>query len=153
MARGYLVVAAEEKVLQHPEKVKVNKARRLAEQEGIVHQHFLERQQAVFEFFQPTAPLRAPLLDAAAAKFALFETQILQLVARRHVFLVINIIQPEGRPFDLVFNKAPKNALDAFQFGREQAQAKFGVEILSDDLRIFADFENVSLPSIRIGTP
>ena len=37
-----LVVATIEKVLQHSKKVKVNKAGRLAEQEGMVHQHLLE---------------------------------------------------------------------------------------------------------------
>src|SRR4051812_41269220 len=114
-----MVMAAIEKVPQHAEKVKVNKAWRLAEQEGIVHQHFLERQQVGLDFLQPTALARAPLIDATAAEFALLEAEILQLIRRANVFLVINIIEPKRCTFDVVLNEAPQNALDAFEFGGE----------------------------------
>ena len=85
-------MAAVEEVLQHPKKVKINKARHLAEQKGVMHQHLLEWQQAGLKFLQPLTPFGAPLVEAAFAELAFFETEILQLIGRADEFLVVNVV-------------------------------------------------------------
>jgi hypothetical protein len=108
-----------------------------------MHEHFLEGHEAVVELLQPIATLCAPLVDATAAEFAFLEAEILQLIGRPHVFPVINIVQAERRSFDFAFNETPKNTLNAFEFGGEQAEAKFGIEVFGDDLGVLADFEDI----------
>src|ERR1039458_4805671 len=65
------VVAGVEEIFQHPEQVEIHKTRLLAEQEGIVREHFLERQQLLLQLREPGGLLEAPLVEAAAAEFAL----------------------------------------------------------------------------------
>lgn len=139
---GQLIVAGIEKVFEHPKQVEIHKARLIAQQEGPVHQHLLEGQEALGQFFEPAFLLRAPLVNAATTELAFFEPQILQVLRCRQMLLVIDIIQPERRALDFVFNAAPENGLHTFQVGGKQPEVKFLIQIFGDDLRIFADFKH-----------
>ena len=46
-------MAGVEEIFQHPEQVEIHKARLLAEQKGIVREHFLERQQLLLQLREP----------------------------------------------------------------------------------------------------
>src|SRR3569833_588073 len=141
-------MAAVEEILQHPEKVKVNKARHLTEQKRMVHQHLLERQQARFEFFEPLALVRPPLFDAAAAEFAFLKAEILQLISRAAVFLVVDIVQAKRGAFHVVFNEAPLNALHTLDLSGEQPETEFRIQIFGDDLCLFAQLKYIG-PAIH----
>ncbi len=62
MARGQFVVTGEKEIIQHAAEVKIHEARLLAEQELVVRQHFLKREQSLFQLFQPILLLVAPLV-------------------------------------------------------------------------------------------
>ena len=140
--RREFVMPGVEGIFKHPEQIKIHEARPVAEQEIMVHHHFLEGNQTLLQFFEPAFLFRAPLVNAAAAELALFEPQILQLIGGRHVFLVINVIQPKRRAFNFVFDAAPENGLHTFQFGGKQAEVEFLIEIFRDHLRIVAHLEH-----------
>ena len=143
VARRYLVMAAVEEVLQHPEKVEINEARRFAEQERVVHQHLLEGHQHHIEFFQPLTLVSAPLIEATATELAFLEAEILQLIGGADEFLIMNIVQAKSRAFHVVLNEVPLNALHAFKFCRKETEAEFRVEVFADDLRIFVEFKHI----------
>src|SRR5665213_1471597 len=101
------------------------------------------------QFFQPLEPdflILAPLLDAAAAEFPFLESQELQLLRRRDIFLPINVVEPERRALDFAFDEAPENGLDAAPLFWKQTESEFFVEIFGDDLRIVGNFKNHILP-------
>ena len=142
VARGQFVMAGVEKIFKHPQQVEIHKMRLVVEQEFLACQDDLKGNQPLFEFFEPVFLVFAPLLNAAAPEFSFFETQELQLLRRRDVFLVINVVEPERRAFDFVFDEFPQDGLDAAPFCRKQSQFQLLVEIFGDDLRIFGDFKN-----------
>ena len=115
-------MAGIEKIFQHPEQIEIHEARRLAEQKGMVRQHFLEGQQVLLQLFEPVGLLRAPLVNAAAPELALLVPQKCELLGGRHVFLPVNVVEPERRAFDFVFDVAPEDGLDALKLEREQAE-------------------------------
>src|SRR6185437_9947068 len=143
VSRDQVVMAAKKKVLQHSEKVKVHKTRYFTEQKRAMHQHLLERHEAIVKLPQPVALVGAPLLDAAPAEFALLEPDVLQLVSRADVFLVKNVVQTESRSFDIILNVPPENALHAFQLSRKKSQPQLRVQVLGNHLRLVAHLENV----------
>ena len=102
--------------------------------------------QAGFQFLQPVGFLRAPLVNAAAPELAFLETEILQFVGCGQfgpaiIFPVINVVQPESRAFDFVFNVMPENGLHAFEAGGKKIELQFFVEIFGDNLRIVVRLE------------
>src|ERR1700690_4187945 len=134
MRRRQFEVAGIKEIFEHPEQIEVYKARLPAEQKGVVGQHFIKWQQSLFQQLKPVILLFAPLVNAAAAEFALLETQKLKLFRRRDIFPPVNVVQPEGGAFNLVFDGAPEDGLDAFEFSRKKSEVQFLVEIFGDDL-------------------
>src|ERR1035437_416699 len=138
---GQLVVAGVEKIFEHPEQIEIHKARPVFEHERQVRQHHLERKQPLFQLLEPEFLVLAPLVKAAVPKFAFFEPEKIELLRHGHIFLPINIVQPERRALDFIFNAAPEDGLDVAPFVWKQAKFEFFVEIFGDDLRIVADFK------------
>jgi len=135
-------VAGVEEIFEHPEQIEIHKARLFAEQKGLVREHFLEWQQTFLQQLEPVVPLRAPLVQAAASEFALLETEELQLFRRRDVLPPINVVQPEGRAFNVIFDITPEEGLDAFQFGWKKAELQFFIKVFGHDLRIVVELKN-----------
>ena len=133
-AFGQLVVPGEKEVPKHSPEIEINKVRTVAEEKVFMREHFLERQERIFEASQPIGLLRAPLIHAAAAELAFLVTERMHLFGFRNKFLPVNVVQAERRAFDLVLNETPKNRLNAFQFGGEQSEIEFRIEILRDHL-------------------
>src|SRR5664279_6060345 len=100
MSRRQLVMAGIEEIFEHPEQVKIHEARAFIQQERLVQQHLLERDQMLRQPLEPEFLVLAPLLDAAATELALFESQVLQMVRRWRVFFIINVVEPKSRTFD-----------------------------------------------------
>jgi hypothetical protein len=84
----------------------------------------------------------APLVEATAAKFALFMPEVVEVLLFRDILQPIDVIEPEGRVFDLIFDVAPEDGLDIAPFFGEQAQSKFIVNVLGNDLGIVVNLEN-----------
>jgi len=91
---------------------------------------------------EPDLLVPAPLVQAAAAKFAFLEPEKIELFRRRHNFLPVNVVEPERHALDFIFDAAPEDGLDVAPFVGEQAEFEFLVEIFGHDLGIVADFEN-----------
>src|SRR5208282_4133284 len=68
--------------------------------------------------------------------------QPMDLPGFRYALLPVNVVQPESGAFDLVFDVAPENGLDAFKFGREKPEVQFLVEVFGDDLGIIVEFKH-----------
>ena len=139
---GQLVMAGVEKIFEHAEQIEIHKARPVVEHERLVRQHHLEWKQPFLKLLEPEFLILAPLVEAAAAELALLVPEKRKLFGQRDKFLPINVVEPERRAFDLVFDAAPEDGLHVAPFVREQSEFEFLVEILGDDLRIVVDFKN-----------
>lgn len=78
--RRQFIMAGIKKIPQHPEQIEIHEVRAVSQQKWMVRRHFLERHQALLEPLQPFVLLFAPLVQAAAAEFALLESQKIELL-------------------------------------------------------------------------
>src|SRR5438552_3694565 len=97
------------KITQHSEEIEVHEPRPIAKQKRMVHQHFLKRQQSPLQLCQHFLFLRAPLVEAAAPKLALFMAQKPKPVAGGHHFPPVDIVEPESGAFDFTFDITPED--------------------------------------------
>ncbi len=93
--RRQFIMARVKKIFKHPEQIEIHEVRAIPQQKWMVRHHFLERHQTLLQPLQPLALLFAPLVNAAAAELALLEPQKIELLRRRHVFLPVNVVEPE----------------------------------------------------------
>src|ERR1041385_3287226 len=97
----------------------------MPEEERFVVQHLLARDQRGFELLKHFGLLGGPLIDAAAAKLALFVAQEKQAIGFSDHFLPINIVQFESQPFHVVLDVTPKDLLHADPIVRKKTKREF----------------------------
>src|ERR1019366_1062852 len=102
-------MAGVKKIFQHPEQIEIHKARAVIEHERLVRQHHLKWKQPFLKLLEPEFLILAPLVEAAATELALLVPEKWKLFGWRDKFFPINVIQPERRAFNLVFNAAPED--------------------------------------------
>jgi hypothetical protein len=139
---GEPVTARVKEIAQHPEKVEIDETRPLIEQKGFPHKHFFEGDKALGQFREELLLLCPPLIEASAPEFPFFVAQKRELLGRRNQLLPVDIIEPEARTLNLVFDAAPQERLDALEFPRKQPEAQLVVEILGDHLGVVIDLED-----------
>src|SRR5437588_4433394 len=135
-------MAKMKKITQHYIKTKINEARPLVQEERLVQQHFMERNQLLRHLRQQILPLSPPLLQATPPKLAFFVAHESKLVRRRHHLLPVNIVELETKSFDFAFDVPPKNGLHPFQRPGKQPALEPGANVLGNDLRMLADFQS-----------
>src|SRR5437588_10447342 len=108
------VMAGIEKIAQHSEKVKIDKAGALIEQKRPKHEHLFERQELFGQGSQQLFVLALPLIDATSSELALFVAEKAQSIGGGHHFLPKDIIELKTGALDLIFDVAPEDGLDAF---------------------------------------
>ena len=139
---GQPIVPRIKEVGEHAVEIEIHEPWPLVQQEGLVQQHFLKRNQPLLQLGQQILLLRPPLVDAPAPELAFLVAQKRQLVGGRDHLLPVNVVELEADAFDLVFDVLPEDGLHAFQPPGEQPELELGVEVLGDDLGILADLEN-----------
>lgn len=73
-------MARKHEVGEHPVEIKIDKVRRMIEQVRAVLEHDFKGREDVFELLEQLRRLRAPLIDATAAKLPFFVPQETELV-------------------------------------------------------------------------
>src|SRR6185436_18846394 len=138
---GQLVMPGVKKIPEHPEQIEIHEARPVINQERSMPQHLLERGEPFLKLMKQLGFLHAPLVEAAASELALLVPHKKQPVGLGNEIAPVNVREFEARPFDVVLNVAPENGLQALEFRRKQAQGKFLIQILGDDLRLLVQLE------------
>ena len=92
MRPGEAIMAGVEKISQHSVQVEIDETGPFAQEEGVVEQHLLKRDELLFQFakevFLPCGPIR----QATPPKPALFMAQKQELVGSRDKLPPVNVI-------------------------------------------------------------
>src|SRR5688572_3849441 len=96
-------------VPQHAVEVEIHEAWTHIQQKRPVAEHFLVRQQPVFELFEHLRFERSPLVETAAAKFAFLVPDEPQMISLGHEFPPVDVREPERHVFNLAFDVSPED--------------------------------------------
>ena len=114
----------------------------MAQEEGLVVEHLFAGNEGFFELGKEVGLLGGPLFEAAASEFAFFMANKKEAVVFGDVFAPVDVVEFEGAAFDVVFDVAPEDLLDADPVVREKAEGEFLVDVFGDDLGGFVGFED-----------
>lgn len=134
-------MARVEEIGEHAVEVEINETRPGIQQKRPVQDHFLKWQELLFELAQHLGLPGSPLIDATPAELTLLVPQKHKVFRPGHKFLVIDVVQLETEPFDLVLDPTPQDGLNPLHVPGKQPQFEPRVEVPSDDLGIVADFK------------
>jgi len=143
---GQFVMSGVKEIAKHSEEVEIHEAGAVINQKLAVPQHLFERAEPLFKLVEQFALLRAPMIQTAAPELALLVPDEEQPVGLRDEIAPMDVREFEARPFDVVLDVSLEDGLKALKFCGEQAERKFLIQILGDDLRIVVQLEHDVAP-------
>ena len=129
---GELGLSAVQVIAENAVEVVIDEERTIGNQERRRREHVIHRDEQLGELAIQFRAVSSPLPDAALAELPLFEPGQHDTFNERKRWDDIAVVDLEADPFEVIFDVAGQDGLNAFFVSREQAKFEFAVDVARD---------------------